>query len=167
MPKWKKPTSKSRDTKRSVSVVLPRIVGEPSAFELKYSPSRITQFALKNRNDPTPAEKRFEAFLNRLRGGSLRGEFKSQHPVSGKWIVDFFLPKVRLAIEIDGSSHDTEEQKEKDRAKEYDCDRFDITLIRFGNSEVFGDEGALIVKFDRGWKEAETRENKIIGRPFS
>jgi very-short-patch-repair endonuclease len=167
MRKRKKLEAKKRGKSGSVSVVLPRIIGEPSAFEFKYARSRITEFAHKNRKNLTLAEERFEAVLNRLRDGSLKGAFKSQYVISGKWIVDFFLPKIRLAIEIDGSSHDAEDQKAKDYEKEYDCGRFDITLIRFRNSDVFGDEEVLASKFENGWKEAETRKNKIIGRPFS
>ena len=57
------------------------------------------------RADPTRAEAELQRILNSLNGGVLRGKFKREHVVSGKWIVDFFFPEVRLAIEVDGSVH--------------------------------------------------------------
>lgn len=58
---------------------------------------------------------------------------------SGKWIVDFFLPEVRLAVEVDGGYHTTRMQQARDAEKEADCARFDVTLVRLSNAQVFGD----------------------------
>jgi very-short-patch-repair endonuclease len=71
-----------------------------------------------------------------VNGGVLRGRLRSQHVISGKWIVDFFFPEVRLAIEVDGNYHLEKDRALKDREKELDCTRFDITLVRVHNSEV-------------------------------
>ena len=70
------------------------------------------------RRRPTGAEREFRNFLNGLNNGVLRGKFKEQHIVSGKWIVDFFFPEIRLAIEIDGSVHRTAKQQSRDIKKQ-------------------------------------------------
>jgi very-short-patch-repair endonuclease len=85
--------------------------------------------------------------------------------VSGRWVVDFFFPEIRLAIEVDGSVHGSMEQKCRDAEKERDCIRFDITLIRVSNSEVFGDRQKLLDKLRAGWRTALRRENQIVGKP--
>jgi very-short-patch-repair endonuclease len=76
-----------------------------------YPMCRIRRFAAANRLNPTNAERRFRHILMRLNGGVLSGRFRTQHPISGKWIVDFFFPEVPLAIELDGAHHGRGEQK--------------------------------------------------------
>lgn len=148
----------------SSDVTIPRVVGEhPLTTEYPVR-SRIREFADSNRKNPTPAERELRRILDQLNGGVLRGKYKCQHAISGKWIVDFFFPEIRLAIEVDGSIHLTEEQREQDRLKEADCARFDITMLRIGNREVYRDRESLIEKLRSGWREALGRENRIIGR---
>lgn len=93
----------------------------------------------------------------------MRGRFKREHVISGRWIVDFFFPEIRLAIEVDGSIHLTDDQIERDRLKEADCSRLDITMLRLTNREIYGDRGALIRKLRAGWRLALDRENRVIG----
>lgn len=145
------------------SPVLPRVVGEPSIFGITYPKSRIRQFADENRSKMTEAENRLKSILNAVNGGALRERFKSQHVISGKWIVDFFFPEVRMAIEVDGGSHLEPERAIKDIQKETDCARFDITLVRVRNSDVFGDRELLLETLRAGWSKAKKRENKVIG----
>lgn len=118
------------------------------------------------RRRPTPAERRLSWILNSLNRGVLKGRFRKQHVVSGRWIVDFFFPEIRLAIEVDGSFHLSEERRALDREKEQDCARFDITLLRLKNAEVFGDRERLIERLRDGWRTALRRENKIIGKQY-
>lgn len=54
------------------------------------------------RKHPTPSEARM---WERLRGGALGEKFRRQEPILG-YIVDFYCPRSKLAVEIDGSSHD-------------------------------------------------------------
>jgi very-short-patch-repair endonuclease len=145
-------------------VVLPRVFGEPSVFDPVYPRSYISRCARRMRRKPTRAEREFKNFLLSLNGGALRNRFRTQHVASGCWIIDFFFPDVRLGIEIDGNVHRTHAQKRLDRQKEEDCARFDITLLRIKNSDVFGDQKALVDKLRNGWREAMRRDNKIIGK---
>ena len=142
---------------------IPRVVGEPLAVTDFPARSRIRTIASRNRSNLTPAERRLRRILEQLNNGALRGKFKCQHPISGRWIVDFFFPEIRLAIEVDGSIHRTDEQRELDRQKDADCKRFDITMLRITDREVFGNRAALIEKLRTGWRTALNRENRIIG----
>jgi very-short-patch-repair endonuclease len=118
------------------------------------------------RGRPTPAELRLLGILNSLNDGVLRGRFDTQHVVSGRWIVDFFFSEIRLAIEVDGAVHQTEDQKTRDLEKEQDCARFDITLLRITNADVFGDRDKLVDKLRHGWRMALKRENQLIGKEY-
>jgi very-short-patch-repair endonuclease len=143
----------------------PSVVGESRWNPLHYPKSRIREYADQNRKNPNPAEAELEKILNEINGGVLKNRFTTQHVISGDWIVDFFVPENRLAIEVDGSIHESDNQKQRDHQKETDCSRFDITIIRITNDEIFGDRQKLIQKLRLGWKQALKRENKIVGSP--
>ena len=85
--------------------------------------------------------------------------------MSGKWIVDFFFPEIRLAIEVDGSVHLRRDQQKRDRLKDADCARFDVTVLRLRNHEVFGSRERLIRKLRDAWLKAKRRRNHIVGTP--
>jgi very-short-patch-repair endonuclease len=145
------------------SLIPARVIGEPDYRPLKYKTSAIRRFAAENYRNPTPAERRLDSILWQLNDGALQGRYRMQHPISGKWIVDFFFPEVRLAIEVDGGYHASEAQQARDAEKEADCARFDITLVRLTNTQVFGQRETLVAMLRAGWKVAMHRENRIIG----
>lgn len=145
---------------------LPRVVGEPVATQGKPRKSKIHQFAEQNSASPAPAELEFQRFLNKLNGGMLKGRFKREHVISGKWITDFFFPDIRLAIELDGPYHLRSQQITRDRQKDEDCKKYDITVLRITNKEVFGDQDKLTKKLRGGWRRALDRKNYIIGMSY-
>ena len=61
--------------------------------------------------------------------------FRRQHPI-GKYVLDFFCDALALGIELDGSVHDNEEQKEKDADRTAYMKEAGIRVIRFRNNEV-------------------------------
>ena len=62
--------------------------------------------------------------------------FRRQHPVN-MFIADFYCHKARLVIEIDGSIHEIEGSREKDKGREDEFEKFGIKTIRFTNNEIF------------------------------
>lgn len=151
-PKKKKPAHNS-------GLVVPRVVYENygSVPKMPKPKTYIKKFAKDNRSNPTKAETKFEEFLNSLNGGALKGRFVSQHVFSPKWILDFFFPDIRLGIEVDGSIHNTVQQIKKDKVKDRDAKKFEITLLRVTNAEIFGDANALILKLREAWRCASKR----------
>ncbi len=159
-----KSTTKLRATRpMRASTPLARVIGEKTFFDERYKRSKILEFADYRRANPTPAERELSRVLQNLNGGVLRGQFVREHVISGKWIVDFFFSKIRLAIEVDGSFHLTGHQIHRDRLKDADCAQFDITVLRVTNSEVFGPRDLLTNKLRAGWREALHRDNRVIG----
>jgi len=70
----------------------------------------------------------------RLRKRQLDGlKFRRQHVIQ-YFIVDFYCPKVRLVIEIDGPVHDV--QGEYDQEREKILQELGYQVARFKNSEV-------------------------------
>lgn len=165
-PELKRNSSGGPATYSSLLTFVPYVVNGWNDKPLRYPKSRIRVFADQNDKLPTRAEFALDKILLRLNNGILNDQYRRQHVISGKWIVDFFFPEVRLAIEVDGSYH-SQERKDLDAIKEQDCRALDITLIRIRNGEVFGDRKRLVDKLRAGWLEAKKRKNQIIGKPHS
>ena len=54
----------------------------------------------------------------------------------GNYIVDFYIPKKQLVIEIDGLQHLTEEHKEKDQARDKFLEGQGLRVLRFSNESI-------------------------------
>jgi very-short-patch-repair endonuclease len=83
------------------------------------------------RKNQTKAEKILWYAIRGRQVNSLK--FIRQYSV-GPYILDFFCPKVRLAIELDGEWH--KNAREYDKERESFLQDEDIRVIRFWNSEV-------------------------------
>ncbi len=88
----------------------------------------------KLRNDGTKAE---AVFWNLIKHRKINGlKFRRQHSV-GSYILDFYCPEIRLAIELDGHYHYTPDGKERDMRRDNYLKLQGITVIRFENNFVF------------------------------
>jgi len=74
---------------------------------------------------------------SKLKGKGLNNyKFRRQYSV-GKFVIDFYCPKSKMAIEIDGDSHFVEGAKERDRERQTIIETFGITFLRFTNREIY------------------------------
>jgi len=58
-----------------------------------------------------------------------------QRPIEN-FIVDFYCPKLKLVIEIDGDSHYQENAKDYDNERTQILQTYGLKVIRFNNDEV-------------------------------
>lgn len=65
----------------------------------------------------------------------LNLQFYRQKPI-GNYIVDFFAPKARLIIEIDGSQHFEKIHFEKDKLRDDTLKKLGYKVLRFDNRQV-------------------------------
>jgi very-short-patch-repair endonuclease len=86
------------------------------------------------RNNSTPAEKLLWGILQHSNLGSYK--FRRQHSV-GAYILDFYCPSEKLAIELDGDSHFTDEAIEYDRERTAYLNALNIKVVRFLNTDVY------------------------------
>ena len=105
---------------------------------------------------PTPAEAELERIFNNLGGGALNGKFVREWPL-GNWLIDFYFPAIKLAVEVDGGYHRAPLQWRRDLHKAAELDAEGITLVRLGNAEVFGERQRLIEKLRAAWRVAQLR----------
>lgn len=68
-----------------------------------------------------------------LRNRQLRGwKFRRQHPV-GRYIIDFYCPEARLAIELDGGGHNFANSESLDQERTRFLASKNILVLRFWN----------------------------------
>ena len=102
------------------------------------------------RNEIIPYNPGLRKFARELRQNSTLGEillwkeiskrklgvqFHRQVPVH-EHILDFYCHEIKLAIEIDGYSHDNPDQKEKDMIRDLNLSQLGITVIRIDDIDV-------------------------------
>ena len=85
------------------------------------------------------------ALWQKLRGKQFLGyKFFRQYGV-GEYIVDFYCPRHKLAIEVDGGQHYTKKGFEYDRVRAEYMDSLGIRTLRFSNLDVLQNmEGVLL-----------------------
>jgi very-short-patch-repair endonuclease len=90
----------------------------------------------------TPEESYLWNFLQRRQ--LLGRKFRRQHSV-GPYILDFYCPAEKLAVELDGSTHDHEAAQDYDARRSAFLKELGIRTLRFQNSELRKNiEGVLI-----------------------
>jgi very-short-patch-repair endonuclease len=95
------------------------------------------------RNNGTPAE---ATLWNLLKAKQLEGrKFRRQHSIEN-FIVDFYCPSEKLAIELDGEHHFTEEGLAFDKQRDDKLASLGIRVIRIENEDVFRATEAVLSK---------------------
>lgn len=94
-------------------------------------PLKVYRRALRNNSTPE------EAMLwNALRGSQLDGrKFRRQHSV-GNYILDFYCPSERIAVELDGEPHFNPSAHQADQERDEWLKSKEITVLRFENHLV-------------------------------
>ncbi len=104
------------------------------------------------RKKSTKAEKILWEYL---RNRNLAGfKFKRQYSVDS-FIIDFYCPKVKLGIEIDGEVHFTEEAKNYDENRSGFLSDFGIDIIRFRNDDIYNNLKVVLNTIEDKLKKSE------------
>ena len=78
-----------------------------------------------------------------LRDKQLGATFRRPYSVDS-YVIDFYAPSCKLAVEIDGGSHFSPQGVAYDRERTTHLAKFGIRVIRFTNAEVFDHLEAVI-----------------------
>ncbi len=74
---------------------------------------------------------------SKLRGKNLEGlKFRRQYSI-GSFVVDFYCPERKLAIEIDGESHYVDGATERDKMRQSIIESAGVSFLRFTNHDVY------------------------------
>ena len=73
-----------------------------------------------------------------LRKKPLGIKFRRQHPL-GTYILDFYCPSAKLAIEVDGIAHDMGTRPEHDRRRDWELSQKGVETIRISAQDILHD----------------------------
>lgn len=92
------------------------------------------QRSRKLRKNATEAEMLLWA---ELRGHQLNGfQFRRQHPIRKKYILDFYCAARKVAVELDGSVHLKARVRQLDLLRSEELGLLGIRVLRFTNEEI-------------------------------
>jgi len=95
-----------------------------------YNP-KLKLRARQMRNEMTAAEKKlWYGYLEQDRNRWLR-----QKPI-GDYIIDFYCPKLKLVIEVDGTTHLENKDKVYDKKRTEELEKLGIKILRFWNNDI-------------------------------
>ena len=100
---------------------------------LQYS-DHLKKYSRLLRNEMTDAER---LLWLKIRGKQLKGfQVYRQKPI-GQFVVDFYCPKAKLVIELDGGQHYQKPIAARDKLRDRYMERLGLKVLRFSDKEVF------------------------------
>jgi len=99
---------------------------------IPYRPS-LKEIARGLRNHSTLGE---VLLWKKLRNKQMLGYDFHRQKALDQFIVDFYCHELNLAIEIDGGSHESNEAREKDDARQKHLESLGVKFLRFKESDL-------------------------------
>lgn len=84
---------------------------------------------------------------SKLRNKNLGYKFRRQFGI-GKYIVDFYCPRKKLVIEVDGATHSTNREMLNDRIRQKYLEHLGLTVIRFNNNDIKENMNGVLSKIN-------------------
>lgn len=101
----------------------------------------LKQFSRSLRSNMTDAELHL---WWRLRSKQLCGlQFYRQKPLLS-FIVDFYCPRAKLVVELDGAQHLEAEHQIKDATRDEELNKLGIKVLRFDDRQVLRETDAVV-----------------------
>ena len=99
-----------------------------------YNQKELKEKRKELRSNSTSAE---AVLWSMLKGKQIEGKRWRRQFSIGYYILDFYCPEIKLAIELDGNEHYTVIGKFNDERREEYLKSLGITIIRFENKDIW------------------------------
>jgi very-short-patch-repair endonuclease len=100
---------------------------------LRYDKS-LKAYSRSLRVNMTKSEK---LLWEKIKGKQFKGYHFYRQKTIGNYIGDFYCPKAKLVIELDGGRHYSPEGKKRDKARDGYMKGIGLKVLRFSDKEVF------------------------------
>jgi very-short-patch-repair endonuclease len=97
------------------------------------APAQTIALARRLRRNLSPPEARLWSRLRARNPGTP--VFRRQHPI-GSYVLDFYCAEARLAVELDGMSHDMGDRPQHDASRDAWLKARGLTVMRIAASEA-------------------------------
>ena len=98
----------------------------------------------------------------RTRPAGLR--FRRQHP-AGPYVLDFFCPACRLAVEVDGEVHNRGDRPERDADRDSWLASRNVRVVRIAAVDVLADVDAVVRQIEIAARGASYPSTAFGGPP--
>ncbi len=90
---------------------------------------------------------------NFLRNRQLLGyKFRRQYSVD-QYVTDYYCSEIKLAVELDGASHNAIEQKKYDIKRQKELEAFGIKFVHILDDELFGNPNKAFERIEKAIKD--------------
>ncbi len=110
-----------------------------------FNKKSMQEIRRKLRNDMTFTEK--VVWLH-IRKKQLGVRFLRQYSIDN-YVIDFYCPALKLALEIDGAIHLESDVKEKDEIRENHIAQYGIRFLRITNEELYSNPNKTFQSIER------------------
>jgi very-short-patch-repair endonuclease len=123
-------------------------------LNLPYS-ANLKNFSRRLRSNMTDGENKL---WSKIRMDQINGyRFYRQKPL-GNYIVDFYCPKAKLVVEVDGSEHLEESGVKHDVVRDTYLRNLGIRVLRFNNIEVLTNIQGVVESILSNMNNVSTKE---------
>ncbi len=116
--------------------------------QFTYNKPSLKEARRELRTHGTSAEAVLWTHLKNKQLGGRR--FRRQYSV-GNYILDFYCPSERLAVELDGAHHETSYGRQADQTRDEYLLELGIKVLRFENRLVFEEIDAVLAEIKGGF----------------
>jgi very-short-patch-repair endonuclease len=126
---------------------------------------RLIEAMTKHYNKPSEKDKRRKLRQNQTNAEELVWRFLRKRQMSGykfrrqysvdHFVIDFYCPELKLAIEVDGESHNEPGQQKKDKSRQKHLESFNIKFVRIKDEELLGNPEKAFGKIENAIKLLE------------
>ena len=85
---------------------------------------------------------------SKVRRKQLQGYHFYRQKIIGNYIVDFYCPKAKLGVEIDGGQHYDHDEIKKDNVRDDYMREQRLTVLRFSDREIFENLDGVIERIN-------------------
>jgi very-short-patch-repair endonuclease len=95
--------------------------------------TKLKRYSQELRKNMTDAEK---LLWSKLRKKQLKNSQFYRQRIIGSYIVDFYCPKAKLIIEVDGGQHYEDEGSKRDKVRDDYITKLGMKILRVSDREV-------------------------------
>jgi very-short-patch-repair endonuclease len=141
-----RPSRPERDFAKNAQPEVPLVKGDGLArndMTEVFNKHQMKERRQELRRNMTEPENIFWSRIRRIQIDGIR--FRRQYSIDN-FVVDFYCPEFKLAIEVDGESHNKPDAKEYDAEREDIIKQHGITFLRFANTEIIHNLDDVLTK---------------------